>query len=193
MTPRTVEKKTGINSEGDRTKQKKVVCSIHYILLSTDNTTGAKKASFSHEGDKYYPLLLKPVVRMADVKPDGQFMESNVKRKLARKDNKPFFKKSCWQWGLTNPVTRWLNTDFSHYMIWCDLRVLMILLMPTASTMPWTKTNTSNLSIYNRYVETEVDVEAITINDAMQVWKKDYTWNWLLDSHIVWLDHTDPT
>ena len=45
----------------------------------------------------------------------------------------------------------------------------MILLMPTASTMPWTKTNTSNLSIYNRYVETEVDVEAIAINDAMQV------------------------
>ena len=34
-------------------------------------------------------------------------------------------------------------------------------------------TNTSNLSIYNRYVETEVDVEAITFNDAMQVWKKD--------------------
>ena len=53
-------------------------------------------------------------------------------------------------------------------------------------------TNTNNLGIYNRYVETQVDVETTTINNA-SVKQGNYTWNWLLDSDIVWPDHDADT
>ena len=74
--------------------QNKRRLSVQYILFSLVNRSGEKKkASFTYEDDKYYPLLVKPAVRMANVKADRQFMESNVKRKIARRDNKPLFKK----------------------------------------------------------------------------------------------------
>ena len=55
--------------------------SVQYMLFSKENRSDAKKASFIYRGDKYYPLLVKPVVRLANIKADQKFMGSNVKKK----------------------------------------------------------------------------------------------------------------
>ena len=156
--------------------QNKRRLSVQYILFSLENRSGAKKASFTYEGNKYYPLLVNPAVRMANVKADRQFMESNVKRKIARSDNKPLFKKMMLAMRSDKSFEEMLEKPFYHYIDMIRLEsVDEIDGDGEYNVFDEDLTNTNNLSIFNRYVETEVDVEALTIKEAIM--KKEYVEN----------------
>lgn len=156
--------------------QNKRRLSVQYILFSLENRSGAKKASFTYEGNKYYPLLVKPAVRMANVKADRQFMESNVKRKVARSDNKKLFKKMMLAMRSDKSFEEMLEKPFYNYIDMIRLEsVDEIDGDGEYNVFDEDLTNTNNLSIFNRYVETEVDVEALTIKDAIM--KREYVEN----------------
>ena len=68
--------------------------SVQYMLFSRENRSDAKKASFIYRGVKYYPLLVKPAVRLANIKADQKFMTSNVKKNIHKYYDNFFIQKS---------------------------------------------------------------------------------------------------
>ena len=150
--------------------------SVQYMLFSKENRSDAKKASFIYRGDRYYPLLVKPAVRLANIKADQKFMTSNVKKKIHHYYDKFLFKKVMMSMRSDKSFDRMLEEPFYHYIDIIRLEsVDLIEGDGEFNVEDEDLTDAKNISIYNKYVETEVDIEALTIKEAIM--KKDYVEN----------------
>lgn len=131
--------------------------SVQYMLFSRENRSDAKKASFIYRGDKYYPLLVKPAVRLANIKADQKFMTSNVKKKIHKNYDKFLFKKVMMSMRSDKSFDRMLEEPFYHYIDIIRLEsVDLIEGDGEFNVEDEDLTDAKNISIYNKYVETEV-------------------------------------
>ena len=162
-------------AQGVAGKNKKNL-SVQYMLFSKENRSDAKKASFVYRGDKYYPLLVKPAVRLANIKADQKFMGSNDKKKIHKQYDKFLFKRVMMSMRSDKSFDRMLEEPFYHYIDIIRLEsVDLIEGDGEFNVEDEDLTDAKNISIYNKYVETEVDIEALTIKEAIM--KKDYVEN----------------
>ncbi len=163
------------SARGSIDKNKKAL-SVQYMLFTKGNRHDAKKASFIYRGVKYYPLLVKPSVRLANIKADEKFMVSNVKKKIHKHYDKFLFKKMMMTMRSDKSFDRMIAEPLYQY-----IDIIRIESVDTIEgdgdfdVEEQDLTDTNNISIYNRYVETEVDIEALTIKEAIV--KKDYVEN----------------
>ena len=151
---------------------------VKFMLFSVANRNEIKKPSFILDGISYYPILLKASGKQralgeANVKAN-QFIETVVSRKIRKyhKDEK----------GLYKRVMLLMNTssefdDIGHLVEYADaIRIESVELVETDTSnydeREQSLRESQNISIYYRYIQTEVDADALTIKEALQ--KKEY-------------------
>ena len=151
---------------------------VKFMLFSVANRDEIKKPSFILDGISYYPILLKASGKQralgeANVKAN-QFIETVVSRKIRKyhKDEK----------GLYKRVMLLMNTssefdDIGHLVEYADaIRIESVELVETDTSNYDEREQPlregQNISIYYRYIQTEVDADALTIKEALQ--KKEY-------------------
>ena len=151
---------------------------VKFMLFSVANRNEIKKPSFILDGISYYPILLKASGKQralgeANVKAN-QFIETVVSRKIRKyhKDEK----------GLYKRVMLLMNTssefdDIGHLVEYADaIRIESVELVETDTSNYDEREQPlregQNISIYYRYIQTEVDADALTIKEALQ--KKEY-------------------
>ena len=151
---------------------------VNIMLFSVANRDEIKKPSFILDGISYYPILLKASGRQralgeANVKAN-QFIETVVSRKNRKYhiDEKSLFKRVILLMNTSSEFD-----DIGHLVEYADaIRIESVELVETDTSnydeREQALRESQNISIYYRYIQTEVDADALTIKEALQ--KKEY-------------------
>ena len=138
--------------------------SVSYMLFSTEPRV-SKNVAFKVNGVKYYPLLTNPAVRTANIK-SNTFIEEIVKRKITSQFDKDLFRKTLMV----------MRTDASFkdtlgVVEYIDaIRIEKAELVEHDGDYDATTENlrnAENVSIYHRFVETEIDTNCDTVKKAL--------------------------
>ena len=84
MYTRAVEKKKGESRRIAKRNRKNLSVQYMFFLMKTGEML--KKESFIYNGKRYYPLLVNPAVRLANIKGYHKSMQSLVKKKIHSED-----------------------------------------------------------------------------------------------------------
>ena len=153
---------------------------VKFMLFSLENRSGVKRPAFTMDGRAYYPLIINTrgekkerTVATAHVKAN-QFLETVVQRKIRRhhQDDK----------GLYKRVMLIMNTssefqELGTVIDYADAIRIESIELVEADTSNYDEREehlreSENMSIYYKYVQTEVDADAETVKEALA--KKDY-------------------
>ena len=117
----------------------------------------------------YYPLL-NPVIRTANVKAN-KFIETLVKRKITIYDDKHLFKRMMMILRSDDEFDRLMRGDIVNYVKAVRIESIEDVSDVGARDMDIREERLrdgSNMSIYHRYIETEIDGEYHTIKEALE-------------------------
>ena len=120
-------------------------------------------------GRMYYPLL-NPVIRTANVKAN-KFIETLVKRKITIYDDKHLFKRMMMILRSDDEFDRLMRGDIVNYVKAVRIESIEDVSDVGARDMDIREERLrdgSNMSIYHRYIETEIDGEYHTIKEALE-------------------------
>ena len=135
-----------------------------YILFSVE-PRNSKRVAFKVNGVSFYPLLTNPAVRTANIK-SNDFIEGIVKRKITSDFDKPMFKKVMMVMKTDESFVRQLQS-----LEYVDaIRLEKVELVETDGDYDATTENlrnADNVSIYHRFVETEIDTSYRTVKEAL--------------------------
>ena len=143
--------------------------SIKYMAFSTERMEKGKQG-IKINGKMYYPLL-NPVIRTANVKAN-KFIETLVKRKFTLEDDKALFRRLMMILRTDDEFDRLMRGDIVYYVKAiriesiedvCDIGAIDMDIREERL-----RDGNSNMSIYHRYIETEIDGEYHTIKEALQ-------------------------
>ena len=146
--------------------------SIKYMLLSTQNRSGKKRA-FEVTGRNYYPLL-NPAQREANVKAND-FLETVIKRRITKQYDKFLFKRLMLILRTDPEFNDMARGEMYQYI---DAIRIESANVAEGEAQPPENQNlrdATNISIYNKYIETEIDPSYSTIKEALA--KNHYTEN----------------
>ena len=138
---------------------------VSYMLFSVEPRI-SKKVAFKVNGVSFYPLLTNPAVRTANIK-SNDFIEGLVKRKITTMWDKYLFKKVMMVMGTDENFRSQMQS-----LEYVDaIRIEKVEEVdekdehktPTARNLR----NAQNISIYNRYVETEINTDYMTVKEAI--------------------------
>ena len=166
----------GLATKAKEIFKKRKTYDVKFMLFSLENRSGVKRPAITMDGREYYPLIINTrgekkegTVATAHVKA-SQFLETVVQRKIRRyhKDEK----------GLCTRVMLIMNTsiefdDIGHLVEYVDaIRIESVELVETDTSnydeREQALRESQNISIYYRYIQTEVDADALTIKQALQ-------------------------
>ena len=134
-------------------------------MLFSVEPRNSKRVAFKVNGVSFYPLLTNPAVRTANIKSNA-FIEEIVKRKITSDFDKHLFKK----------VMMVMKTDQSfrsqmQSLEYVDaIRLENVELIEADGDYDATTENlrnADNVSIYHRFVETEIDTSYATVKQAL--------------------------
>ena len=159
MAVRQIQNKASQKLFGNRKRY-----SVSYMLFSVE-PRNSKRVAFKVNGVSFYPLLTNPAVRTANIKSNA-FIEEIVKRKITSDFDKHLFKK----------VMMVMKTDQSFRSQMQSLEYVDAIRLENvelieadgdydASTE--NLRNADNVSIYHRFVETEIDTSYATVKQAL--------------------------
>ena len=143
--------------------------SIKYMVFSTEKMERGKQG-IRINGRMYYPLL-NPVIRTANVKAN-KFIETLVKRKITIYDDKYLFRRVMMILRSDDEFDRLMRGDVINYVKAVRIESIEDVSDVGAKDMDIReerlRDGNSNMSIYHRYIETEIDGEYHTIKEALQ-------------------------
>lgn len=155
--------------------EKKGAYSVKYMLFSLENRTGAKRRSFTMDGRNYYTLLTNPAERHANIKAP-EWIEQRVKQKITKSQGgnmsktNPLYKKMMMLMRSDFEFNEMLNGEFYYYID--AIRIESIEKIDEEgvefNVFDDELTNTERNSIYHRYVSTEVDLQYLTLKEAIK-------------------------
>ena len=152
----------------ERQKNRKAY-SIKYILFSTEKLEKGKNGVKKNDV-MYYPLL-NPVERTANVK-SNEFIETIPKRMITERDDKFLFKKVLKTLETDDAFARLVDGDIIYYIKAVRIEKIVDVDDKQAKDIDLKderlKNSTDNVSIYHRYIETELDTECFTVKDAIK-------------------------
>ena len=165
---RRIRQKMAVRQIQDKASQKifgnRKRYSVSYMLFSVEPRV-SKRVAFKVNGVSFYPLLTNPAVRTANIKSNA-FIEEIVKRKITSDFDKHLFKK----------VMMVMRTDDSFVsqmqsLEYVDaIRIENVELIEADGDYDATTENlrnADNVSIYHRFVETEIDTSYRTVKEAL--------------------------
>ena len=142
--------------------------SIKYMVFSTEKMEKGKHG-IRINGRMYYPLL-NPVIRTANVKAN-KFIETLVKRTITIYDDKHLFKRMMMILRSDDEFDRFMRGDIVNYVKAVRIESIEDVSDVGARDMDIREERLrdgSNMSIYHRYIETEIDGEYHTIKEALE-------------------------
>ena len=151
-----------------RLLQNRKTYAIQYMLFSLENKSGTKRASFTEEGRKYYSLLVNPSVRNANV----LWIEDMLKVKVLKHGNLPMFRRMMMTLRTDKEFQR--MTEHETFYNYIDaIRIEKIDLLESddidydvfADELRDAK---HNVSIYHRYIQTELNPDCLTLKEALK-------------------------
>ena len=154
-----------------RLLQNRKTYAIQYMLFSLENKSGTKRASFTEEGRKYYSLLVNPSVRNANVL-SQVWIEEMVKVKVLKHGNLPLFRRMMMTLRTDKEFQR--MTEHETFFSYIDaIRIEKIDLLEGddidydvfADELRDAK---HNVSIYHRYIQTELNPDCLTLKEALK-------------------------
>ena len=152
----------------ERLKNRKAY-SIKYILFSTEKLEKGKDG-VKKNGAMYYPLM-KPIQRTANVKAN-EFIETIVKRMITLRDDKSLFKFVVSILETDDEFASLTNGEIFGYVKAIRIEQIVDVDDKQAKDMDIKeeklKNSSDNVSIYHRYIETELDTDFFTIKDAIK-------------------------
>ena len=159
--------------------------SIKYMFFSTEKMEKGKQG-IRINGRMYYPLL-NPVIRTANVKAN-KFIETLVKRKITIYDDKHLFKRMMMILRSDDEFDRLMRGDIVNYVKAVRIEGIEDVSDVGARDMDIREERLrdgSNMSIYHRYIETEIDGEYHTIKEALQnrMYRENECWINALNDH----------
>ena len=165
---RRIRQKMAVSQIQNKASQKKFGnrkrYSVAYILFSVE-PRNSKRVAFKVNGVSFYPLLTNPAVRTANIK-SNDFIEGIVKRKITSDFDKPMFKKVMMVMKTDESFVRQLQS-----LEYVDaIRLEKVELVETDGDYDATTENlrnADNVSIYHRFVETEIDTSYRTVKEAL--------------------------
>ena len=159
MAVRQIQNKASQKIFGNRKRY-----SVAYMLFSVE-PRNSKRVAFKVNGVSFYPLLTNPAVRTANIK-SNDFIEGIVKRKITSDFDKPMFKKVMMVMKTDESFVRQLQS-----LEYVDaIRLEKVELVETDGDYDATTENlrnADNVSIYHRFVETEIDPSYRTLKEAL--------------------------
>ena len=170
----------------ERQKNRKAY-SIKYVLFTTQKMEKGNKNGVKKNDVMYYPLL-NPVERTGNVK-SNEFIETILKRMITKRDDKFLFRKVL-KILETDDVFASLVDEIISYIEAVRIEKIVDVDDKQAKDIDMKderlKNSSDNVSIYHRYIETELDTECYTIKDAIknQKYRMNECWiNALVDTY----------
>ena len=125
----------------------------------------SKRVAFKVNGVSFYPLLTNPAVRTANIKSNA-FIEEILKRKITSDFDKHLFKKVMMVMRTDNSfVSQMQSLEYVD-----AIRIENVELIEADGDYDATTENlrnADNVSIYHRFVETEIDTSYATVKQAL--------------------------
>ena len=165
---RRIRQKMAVRQIQDKATQKlfgnRKRYSVSYMLFSVEPRV-SKRVAFKVNGVSFYPLLTNPAVRTANIKSNA-FIEEIVKRKITSDFDKHLFKKVMMVMRTDNSfVSQMQSLEYVD-----AIRIENVELIEADGDYDATTENlrnADNVSIYNRFVETEIDTSYATVKQAL--------------------------
>ena len=160
--------------------------SIKYMLFTKEPK--GQSGGFTLNGVKYSPLLVRPAVRVANVKAN-EFIETIVKRKITKLLDRPLYKKVMMIMKTDTEFQRIMGGDVYEYADAIRIESIEDVSDVGAQDMDIReerlRDGNSNMSIYHRYIETVIDGEYHTIKEALQnrMYRENECWINALNDH----------
>ena len=159
--------------------------SIKYMLFTTQPM--GQTGGFTLNGLKYSPLFVRPAVRVANVKAN-EFIETIVKRKITKRFDKPLYRRVMMIMRSDTEFQRTMESGVYEYVDAIRIESIEDVSDVGARDMDIREERLrdgSNMSIYHRYIETEIDGEYHTIKEALQnrMYREDECWINALNDH----------
>ena len=165
---RRIRQKMAVRQIQDKASQKlfgnRKRYSVSYMLFSVEPRV-SKRVAFKVNGVSFYPLLTNPAVRTANIKSNA-FIEEIVKRKITSDFDKHLFKKVMMVMRTDNSfVSQMQSLEYVD-----AIRIENVELIEADGDYDATTENlrnADNVSIYHRFVETEIDTSYATVKQAL--------------------------
>ena len=165
---RRIRQKMAVRQIQDKASQKlfgnRKRYSVSYMLFSVEPRV-SKRVAFKVNGVSFYPLLTNPAVRTAKIKSNA-FIEEIVKRKITSDFDKHLFKKVMMVVQTDNSfVSQMQSLEYVD-----AIRIENVELIEADGDYDATTENlrnADNVSIYHRFVETEIDTRYATVKQAL--------------------------
>ena len=165
---RRIRQKMAVRQIQDKASQKlfgnRKRYSVSYMLFSVEPRV-SKRVAFKVNGVSFYPLLTNPAVRTANIKSNA-FIEEIVKRKITSDFDKHLFKKVMMVMRTDNSfVSQMQSLEYVD-----AIRIENVELIEADGDYDATTENlrnADNVSIYHRFVETEIDTSYATVKEAL--------------------------
>ena len=151
---------------------------VKFMLFSVVNRDGIKRPAFRSDGVAYYPISLQASGKQralgeANVKAN-QFIETLVNRKIRKYHESE--RSLCRKLMITMNTSSEFQ-DIGHLVEYADAIKIEEVELVDADTTNYDEREQplregQNISIYYRYVQTELDTCALTLKEALQ--KKEY-------------------
>ena len=130
----------------------------------------SKKISFRRNGIEYWTVLVKPAVRSAYVKAIPDYINGKVKVLTDKFDEPSEFRKMITVLQTDHTFTEMYRTELAGYI---DAVRIEHAEFRDENTLDFDAfeenlTKSQNVSIFHRYIETEVDIEKLTVKEAIQ-------------------------
>ena len=174
---------SGLASKAKELYKNRKTYDVKFMLFSIVDRDGTKKPAFKLDGIAYYPIMLKPkgsrerAVGEANAKAN-QFIETLVSRKIRKynEDERHLFRKVMLIMNTSSEFQ-----ELGHMIDYADAIRIESVELVDIDTADFDERDEplrqsgQNVSIYYRYIQTQVDTESLTIKQALQ--KKNYKEN----------------
>ena len=141
------------------------------MLFSTEDRYGTKRASFTIEGQKYYSLMVNPSVRNGNIL-SPVWIEKMLKVKVLRGRNKHLFSRMMMTMRTDKEFKRMTDADnFYSYIDAIRIEEIHLLESDDADYDVFAdelRDAKHNVSIYHRYIQTEVQPDCLTLKEALK-------------------------
>ena len=143
---------------------------VKYMLFTREKRELSKKLSFRRNGIEYWTVLVKPAVRSAYVKAIPDYINGKVKVLIDKFDEPSEFRKMITVLQTDNVFAEMYRTELAGYIDAVRIEQAEFLDENTLDFDVFNEnlTKSENVSIFHRYIETEVDIEKLTLKEAIQ-------------------------